>query len=407
MTTALTGALGGIGAQLGLLQLGGPAQKFTYARSHPTQALPLIAHIYQNDGVTLIKTLSVLSRPAIIATTANGGYEQLTLELATKATGISTGNVLRLTEQGGDGSFIFGGVIEDIPDATAPDKVSHQLLVSPFAFELADTYVQVNYTVATDVSQMARDAFAATAHCSCDQISVPAATGITGMGDFRNMPAQNLLDNARGIAGANWYWFVDELGRGWFQPMGSGAIYTLMQGPDYQEQTTSRSIQQQKNDILVIGGIPSGSAVQITSRYTGASQSGVNGIGVRSLNPPIQVPGVVDQATLDAIAASLGAVLDQPWNRTDISVLSTFAKRLHGSQPGGGMVRYWQAAVPSLPESEAGGGFVGPYILQKTEDNGLLQKVTAGNIPMTNQTDIDDMVQRLARNLLIGSLLPH
>jgi hypothetical protein len=415
VTTAFTGSLGWTG--LHPVQLGGPPLVSTWDRPLATAALPLIAHAYENDGVTPLGTFTVLNRPSIKATLANGGLDQVTLDLATSRVGalygqgvygqavyggLTQGNVIRLTEDGGPWpGFIYSGIVESFPDARSAGGTSHQIVLTPFGAELTRVATQLLYAEPVDIVQAIRDAVALTQHCSCDQVSVPVSTGIPlvstsgGAVDFRGQTVNQVLDTCRSIAGPTWYWYCDELGRIWFQPQGSAAVYTLMGGQHYQERVTNGGdIQDRKNRVPAVGGVPVGGSANVQAVVDGASQAT---IGVRTLDPPIQAPGITDQATLTAIANGILATLDQTWTRVALKALPTFARRVHGSQPGGAMVRYWEPARNALPESAGGAGYVGPFIGQSVDYDGLYQQIEAGSIPVTNQTDIDNMVKQWAQ----------
>jgi hypothetical protein len=395
MPTALNGTLGWTG--LHPVQLGGPPLTNTYARTLPPAAAPFIAHAYQNDGVTSLGTFTALTAPTLVWTPANGGMDQVQLMVSTRSITLTQGNVIRLSYQGDGASIVFSGTVEDLPDIIGPGRVQHIILLTAFGFELDDVHSSSVYTGPTDLGQIVRDAVAQTTHCSCDQVSVPAYTGIfapTSSGgtlDFRNQTLKQQIDTCRSIAGPTWYWFVDELGRVWFQYMGSAARYTLMRGIHYEERTSAASIQDRKNHILAIGGVPTGGSANATGVYDGASQST---IGKRALAPPLAIPNITDQAALDSIAANIGAVLDRVWNRVQLKVLPAIGQRIHGSQPGGAMIRYWEPVIAPFTESEAGtGAYIGPYIAQRVEYDGEHQQLTAGDIPVTNQNDITNMVQ--------------
>jgi len=407
MTTALTGSAGWSG--LHPVQLGGPPLIQSWSRPRAVTAgplgaaaLPLLAHAYLNDGVTpaAVATFPILGRPSIVATTANGGLDQITLEVAAPIAGLTQGNVIRLTEVGGPwAGFVWGGIVESFPDTRSADGTKHQIVAAPFGWELTRTAVQLLYASPTDIADTIRAAVSATLHCSCDQLSVPTTTGVylavTDNVDFRGQQASQVLDTARSMAGPTWYWWVDELGRVWFQPQGSAPNYTLMGGQHYAERVTNGGdIADRKNQVTVVGGIPDGASANAALTANGSSQSS---IGLRALDPPVQAPGVTDQSTLTAIATGILATLDQVWTRVSLKALPSYAQRLHQSQPGGAMVRYWEPAVNALPESAAGSGaYTGPFILQRLEDDGLVQAIEAGNIPVTNQTDIDNMVKTWA-----------
>lgn len=429
MPTALTGSMGWTG--LHPLQLGGPPLISTFDRPLSSQALPLIAHVYGADGVTSLGTLTVLNRPTISVMLANGGPASILLEVATRnpvpvygqvvygqpvyGAQVVHGNIIRLTEQGGDGRSIYAGIVESLPDVIEPSQVVHQIGLTPFAMELGRAYVQENYTFPTDVAQMARDAVAATMHCHCDQVSIPTTTGIMGVGDFRNRPAQELLDTARAIAGASWFWHVDIDGRTWFQPMGSVAYYTLKRGVDYESRTSNGGdITDRKNKVVAVGGVPPGAGANASATYDGASQAS---LGVRALNPPLALPGITDEPTLQAIARGVGQALDRAWQRVSIKAPSLganlvvpsltipgFGQRIHASRPGGAMLRYWEPNKNALQQSEVGGGYAGPFIGQSVDWDGLYQDIQAGDVPITDQRDIDALVTALVGRAAANSL---
>lgn len=422
MTTPLTGSLGWSG--LYPVQLGGPPLVNTYSRPLATSGKPLLAHIYDNDGVSFKGTLPVLQWSSIKATTANGGYDQVTLSLAFASTmsiygdavyGLNVydgqliqGNVVRLTEVGGPwNGFVFSGVVEDIPDTITPTSVSHNVLLTHFAFELDDVQSVSVYAVPTDISQMVRDAVAQTFHCSCDSNSVPVSTGIFlpqpgGVIDFRNQTVKQQIDTCRSLAGPTWYWYVDELGRVWFQTMGSAAVYTLMRGPHYEQRTSSASIQNRKNRVVAVGGVPTGGSANAVGTYNGISQAT---LGIRALFPVLALPNISDPQALQFIANNIGVVLDRVWRQINVMVHSPFPQRIHGSQPGGAMLRYWEPASSPIPESESGmGKYTGPFIVNSVEWDGLHQTVVAGDIPLTSQTDINNMVNSLTGRVAANAL---
>jgi hypothetical protein len=425
MATAFTGSLGW--TALHPVQLGGPPLVSTWDRPLAVKAgplgssaLPLLAHAYLNDGVTPAPTATfpILNRPALKTMTANGGQDQITIEVAGipkgaavwgssvygshvwggVGLGLEQGNVIRLTEVGGPWKgVIYSGIVEGFPDVRTSAGVSHGILLSPFGWELGRVPTQLVYTAPTDVVQTVRDAVAQTQHCSCDPVSVPASTGVfvavNGAVDYRGQKVQQVLDAARSILGPTWFWHCDELGRVWLQPQGSPAVYTLMGGADYEDRTSNGgSIVDRINQVPAVGGVPDGGSANITAIANGASQGA---LGVRTLDPPIQAPGITDQTTLNLIAIGVLGTLDQTWTRVSLTALPGFGKRIHMSQPGGATVRYWEPGVTPLPETGAVAGYVGPFICQQVEHDGLRQTIEAGSIPVTSSTDVDNLVQSL------------
>lgn len=426
MPTALSGSLGWTGVHP--LQLGGPPLVSTWSRPIAGQALPLIAHVYANDGVTAKGTFKVLNRPAIKSTLANGGLDQITLEVpqqsiaaiwgqfiwGTVPWGGKTiqGDVIRLTEEGGPWpGFIYGGVIESLPDTRSATGTKHEIVVSPFGWELTRVGTQLVYTTPTDVIQTVRDAVALTQHCSCDQVSVPVSTGVmiaqAGAVDYRGQKVTQVLDTARSILGPTWVWHCDELGRVWMYPQGSGAVYTLLGGAHYEERTTNGGdIQDRMNQVIAVGGVPAGGSanVQAVVPPLGTLSPSQQQFGIRTLDPPVSVPNITDQATLSLIANGVLATLDQTWIRVQIKALPKFTQRIHASQPGGAMLRYFEEVANPLPESGQGLGYVGPFITQAVTYDGLRQEIEAGSIPVTNQADVDNLVQSLVSRAALNSL---
>jgi hypothetical protein len=432
MAAPFTGSTGWTG--LHPFQLGGPPLISSWSRPVPTKALPLKASVYGNDGVTFLGSFAPLNRPEIATRLANGGpQEQLTLEVDARPVGsaygvavygisayggtgvtVTHGNVIRLSEVGGPWKgFVYSGVAESFPDVNGAD-VHHQIVLAAFAVELTRVAIQLAYTAPTDVAQVVRDAVRLTGHCSCDQISVPAATGImvaqNGAVDFRGQKVAQVLDTVRSIAGPRWFWHCDELGRVWFQPQGSGAVYTLMGGIHYEERTSNGGdIAERINQVPAVGGVPVGGAANVQVTVDGSSQAA---IGVRTLDPPIQVPGVADQATLTAIATGILGTLDQVWTRIQLRALPPTGNpnerhpgRIHASQPGGATLRYWESTVNPMPESSAGAGYVGPFIGQSSAYDGLYQRLEAGSAPVTSSSDVDNLVKTWANRTAANALV--
>jgi hypothetical protein len=436
MPTALTGSTGWTG--LHPLQLGGPPLVSTWSRPLPTGVVPLLAHAYANDGVTPLSpaTFRVLNRPSWKMMTANGGPDQITLEIETVGQGstlwggfvwgganwggvglgLTQGNVIRLTEVDNPVSgvkapyagFVYSGIIEGFPDTFSSAGTKHGILLTPFAAELTRVATQLLYTGPTDVAQVVRDAVALTGHCFCDPCSVPIATGVpiaqSGTVDFRGQKVNQVLDTARSALGPTWYWHCDDLGRVWLQAQGSAAQYTLMGGQHYSERVSNGGeITDRINQVPAVGGLdPTNGSQYVKTTANGTSQAI---IGVRTLDPPLQVPGVADQATLDLIANGVLGTLDQTWTRVTLkSTPATFPQRVHMSQPGGALVRFWEPGTTPMPETGAVAGYIGPFICQTVAYDGITQDIEAGSIPVTNQTDVDNLVRSLVSRVALNSL---
>ncbi len=117
------------------------------------------------------------------------------------------------------------------------------------------------------------------------------------------------------------------------------------------------------------------------------------------LNPPLNFPTVDDQATLDAITATVGAVLDQRITRVELT-LTNFPSRVEIGQVQP-TLRYWEPAVGPYPESYSGsGGYSANYLVLDVENDGPTQKVTVGIVAPT----ADDLKYEEARILARTSL---
>jgi hypothetical protein len=185
-----------------------------------TSELAYIAHLYDHNLVfkSTLGGASILNKPGL-KLTQNGGYQQITIEVATPVTGIVLGDVIRLTEQGDNaGTILFSGNVETTPEENGPAGAHHLITVTPWVAELGDGFFNKTYSTNTDVAQFVRDAVAATAHCSVSPISCPD-TGVVAQYDFQNTNPLDAIHVARQIAGPSYFYFVDAQGVVWFQPV--------------------------------------------------------------------------------------------------------------------------------------------------------------------------------------------
>lgn len=389
-TPAAYGGLGIAGHGLGRWGLGGPqpAQSFALPVMGKT-AVPYIAHLYDHNMVfkATFGGAKIVNKPGLKATT-NGGYQVITLELSDVTPGafvtFTLGDVIRLSEQGDSiGTILFSGNVETTPEQTGVGGTHHLVTVTPWITELAGAYFDMTYATPVDVAQFVRDAVAATAHCSVSPISCPN-TGITAIYDFQQTNGLDAIHVAKQIAGADYFYFCDDEGVVWFQSVNTTnpATVTLIRGVDYNDKKASSTIVGQTNKIVVIGGSLPGDPGRITSIYDGL----VNQVlyGVRSFNPTPSYPTVTDQATLDLIAASLGAQFDRVPMTVELAV-PALGRRLTPGRPGGITVRFFESNKNPLKESATGsGGYSGPYVLQDNQMDGPSQAIVVGDIPYSD-----------------------
>lgn len=390
MTVSVNGGLG-VGG-LADFDLGGPQVKNAAIYALPamaTKALSYIAHLYDHNMV-FKRTLggaSIINKPGL-KLTQNGGYQPITLEVAASVTGLVLGDVIRLSEQGDNaGTILFSGNVEETPDelAVGAGATHHLIVVTPWVSELGDGFFNQTYATPTDPAQWVRDAVATTAHCSVSPISCPD-TGFKFMYDFQNSNPLDAIHVAKQTAGAQWWWFCDAQGVVWFQPVvtANPPTLTLRKGVDYNSKKPTSTIVGQKNKVVAIGGANPGDPGRIQSVYNGATNQAL--YGVRAMNPTLAYPTVTDQATLDAIVASLGAQFDRVLNTVELTC-PALGKRLSPARAGGLTVRFWEPNKESLQETGLGsGGYSPTFILQDVQVDGPGQTLIVGDIPYA---DID------------------
>lgn len=384
----------------------------------PSLARPWIAHLYNSDWSframlgPLAAARDTKSGIPGVRQVLNSGFQPATLELPTLNATVQPGNLIVVTEQAGqgtgsapDGVPVFGGLVEDTPDAIQSNgQWRHQISVIPFVAELGDAYLNNNYSTPTDVAQMVRDAVAQTNHCRVTPYSCPN-TGVLAIYNFSYAQCLEVLDHARLIAGGQWCWFVDAIGVVWFQPINTNgaALFTAKQAVDYNEKQYSASISALKNFVLCVGDIPKGSTTPATATYNNPSSQ--SQYGLRMLNPPVAVPGITDTGTLQDIANTIGAVYDRVIHRVTLN-LPTFGKRILLGQPGGPTMRYWEPAKTSLPESETGSGqYSATYSVLEVQNDGIEQQVVIGETPPSAVSDVQYMVERLTSRVGLSKLI--
>lgn len=414
---------GGLGARNGgLNQMGldGPQQpqSFPFTAMPPLPG-PYIAHLFTNT-MQFKKTLgnaasigSPTTKPGL-KMTLNGGYHPITLELSSIDASIALGNVVKLTEQGdSSGAILFTGLVEEIPDEIAAGSTSkHTINLTPLVAELADAYFNKQYSALTDVAQMVRDAVAKTAHLSVQPYSC-GDTGVLGVYNFNNANALEVLNVAKRIAGVNFWWFVDATGLVWFQAANASnpPVIKLRRGSDFTSRLRTKSIVNLKNHAVALGGYVAGAQLPITSVYDNPSSQA--SFGVRNFDPPLVFPTVNDQATLDKIVATIGAIFDRQATTLKLT-LPAYASRLTLGHPGGLTAQVWEPDHDEFPQpgGSSGAGTVATYVVQDIEVQDKQQILITSDVPIAGYQDIqyevDRIVQRatfagIAQSTFIGS----
>jgi hypothetical protein len=200
---------------------------------------PYIGHLYTNAGV-FKELIGPLVEAPSFKISINGGHHPLTVQIASKDPNALRGDLLKLTEQGGDGTVVYTGIIEDLIEGT-DGKTGYTIQLQPLVVELGDTPFSHEYYQQTDVAQMARDAVTQAIsygkHLSYTSASIPL-TGLTGIFSFVNATCLRVLEEAKKMAGPNFFYYVDENGLVTFGAANLGAA------------TSSYSVQAQ--DVLKV-----------------------------------------------------------------------------------------------------------------------------------------------------------
>lgn len=395
-----SGQLGVI--QQGQWQLGAPGNAPYSPPGMPTSARPWMAHLYNNDWSFRAPLGAIVGTRPVIQQTINGGLQPVTIELPTLNKTIQPGNLVVITEEGGDatgsapaGQPIIGGTVEQVPDTLDVRGWKHEITITPFLGELGDAYLNHNYTAATDCAQMVRDAIAQTTHLRCTPISVPN-TGVTAIYNFTYATCLDVINTARLVCGVNYSWHVDAIGVVWFQAINTNGKATFTVTPkDFSSlDSNGGDISGLKNFVLVTGGIPLGSTAPATVTYNNPTSQAQ--YGLRALNPPLNFPSCTDTTTLQAIANTCGAVFDRVIHNVTLT-LPAYSQRILLGQPGGSTLRYFSPSKYSLTESEAGTGtYSSNYVVLDVQTDGIVQTVTVGDVPLTSVSDVQYQLDRIA-----------
>ena len=367
----------------------------------PATVLPYIVHVYDRNSV-FKKTVQILNHPAL-SMVVNSTGQAITLDMPaanTVAPLVSQGDLIKITEQNGDGSVLYTGIVEDLPD-TIDQTTEHQITLAPLGVELAETDFTNNYTTATDIGQMIRDAVARTAHCTATVSTVPN-TGLTRIFNFNTTNALQVLQTAAKMAGSNYVWFVDELGQVWFGPTSSGFTYSVKTRVDAPVRKYTAPITTLKNFIQGFGAvIPNTQGTRVTATF---DQTSGSPYGRRALIPPLFFPNLTDQPTLQSIVNTVGTAL----NQIQVSVtfeLPNFGQRINLAKVGGALVRYFEPSVDIYPETDPGSGaYSVAYGIVQVDVDGPVQRITARSIAL----NVDDFVNEIndTMNRVAGDTVP-
>ena len=399
----LTAEPGLLGAEPGNLELGGPGAPRPAPFLPAGQTYPYIAHLFTQSGA-FKKLLGKLLNYPTLGAQLNGGQAAITLELPaqdTSANAAVQGDLVKLTQQGGDGAILYTGIIEDLPD-TLDITILHSIDLVPLVAELDLAPITVHYNTQTDVAQMFRDAIAVTDHLFVTPQSCPdsAVTGIGG--DLVQVNALQVVDLARKIGGVNFYYFIDAIGCGWFGQvnMTAPATHTLKRGVDYQSRKYKSPVAKLKNHIPVNGGIAPGTSAPMFSLYHNATS--ILQYGTRALFPGPTYDSITDQATLDVIRDTLGAGLDRQITRVELS-LNNFSSRIDIKR--GATLRYWEPSKNTQAESTTGSGTYSPtYVVLETHVTGPNQQIVVSDCAASGFDDFKYEIDRIMARTSIANL---
>lgn len=410
----LEGRLGLSSSRLGSMQLGGPGV-ITPVEVLPLlsqgRGLPYIPHLYSNF-MRFKKSLGPILNKPILKWSLNSGHHPIQLDLPINdatVNGPSQGDIVRLTEQGGDGKIIYTGILSNILTNIDAQPPYISLMVDPLVTELGEAPFNHDYAVPTDIAKMVRDAVNNTAHCSYTPQSIPN-TGIYATYNFSLANCLEVVTLCKHIGGPHFWFFVDELGVVWFQAapnLGGGftfplvrPAFTIPQGAKYSVRKRSAPLSNLKNYIAGVGHMTVEGPLPITSIYSSPGSQKL--YGLRFLTPILSYPSLTDQGTLDRIIQQVGKALDRI--QTTVTVkLPNYGSRFKLGRHGGPTIRFWEPEVttiggPNLTQN-AGisdrGGYSPNYIILDVEMEGPEQRLILGDLPIS----ADDFKYEIERNL--------
>src|SRR5207245_3277905 len=117
-----TGQLGSQKAQMGLFQLGAAGDAPYTPPLMPISARPWMAHLYNNDWSFRASLGAIIGQRPQLRQTLNSGFQPITVELPNKNSIIQPGNLIVITEEGGNatgtapaGEPVIAGWVENVP----------------------------------------------------------------------------------------------------------------------------------------------------------------------------------------------------------------------------------------------------------------------------------------------------
>ena len=364
--------------------------------------LPLVGHLYDHTGTAFKRSFRLLNTPSLSLAINGQGASALTLELGAALSGGNAtpakGDILTLTEEGrADASVVFKGIVEDFPDERGSNN-AHEILVNPVGVQLGDTPFTTNYAAATDIGQMARDIVSACPNLSWDSTSIPL-TGSTAIFDFsgtQSYTCLTALEELRKIAGVNFYYWPDTLGKVWFLAanVAGAATHSIMVAPGTEARKYSAPVSNRKNIINGYGAVLAGATAPITATYDNSAGSP---LGKRVLVPPLTYSDLTDLTTLQNIVNTVGSVLDRDHVTVELDLVN-YSKRV---QPGD-VLRYFEETVNERTESAGWpttGAYSPNYVVLQVTQSGPRQSVVASDVPTTLDDLkylIDSMIARTA-----------
>lgn len=417
-----TGQVGLGVSQLGSMQLGGPGPYV------PPAALPILgaaagsiapvpnagygylARLYSNR-MTFKKSLGPLLNKPILKWSLNAGHHPIQVDLPVNDVtiyGPQQGDIVRLTEQGGDGKIIYTGILSNILSNIDARPPYISLMIDPLVTELGEAPFNHDYLIPTDIAQMVRDAVHNTAHLSYTPQSIPDA-GIFAVYNFSLTNSLEVLGLCKHIGGPHFWFHVDELGVVWFQAapnLGGPSTalirpaFTIGLGANYSIRKRSAPLSNVKNYIVGVGHMTVEGPLPIISIYS--NQVSQDRYGLRFLTPILSYPSLTDQGTLDRIIAGAGAALDRIQN-TITMTLPNYGSRFKLGRFGGPTIRYWEPDIQPLGNPNLlnnigiapRGGYSPNYIVLDVEMEGPEQRLILGDLPIS----ADDFKFEIERNL--------
>lgn len=394
---------------------------------------PIFGHLYTNDwqngannaGV-FKKLVGPITRTPTFKHTALGSQQPVVVYLPTQdysSNGqlIVEGDILMLTEQDGDGTIVCGGLVTDIGDTIGDQGgPTFPVQISPLSTEAALYPFETNYTTATDIAQMVRDAFANTKHLKATTSSCPN-TGILGKYDFSFTGTPfAVVDQAVKMSGGGYQWHIDVLGNVWFgQASSASLMYTVKRGQDFTKRTIAKPIDKRYNFFCVIGGTPPGQGTNHPAAIACVYDAGhiipctsltipapnyakSDPLGVRARMPHYRVPKLLDQTTLNNITQAIGQNINRPISKIQLT-LPFFSQRISIASVNGAAMRYWEdASNDGLLIGEAGsGGYSPTYLITDVEVAGGVQTVILTDL-VEDDSDVDYWLQQMSDNSSIA-----